>query len=71
MIDKVKELEVSLSTLRRNEAEWRSRADAVEQQLAAARAEQAIRRARGICEEAAAAEEGRSRAVEQGGRAIG
>lgn len=41
------------------------------QKLDAARAEQAIRRARAICEEAATAEEGRSRAVGQGGRAIG
>jgi hypothetical protein len=41
------------------------------QKLDAARAEQAITRARAIREEAAAAEEGRSRAVEQGGRAIG
>jgi len=41
------------------------------QKFDAARADQAIRRARAICEDAATAKEGRSRAVEQSGRAIG
>jgi hypothetical protein len=41
------------------------------QKFDAARADQAIRRARALCAEKATAEEGRSRAVEMGGRAIG